>query len=595
MPRPPTNPPATGRGLADLVFMLAFGVGGWVLLAVAHGAGLGPHGPGIDLLPFSLFLAVVVAARLMAFELLPGTVVSADAAFFVAAAFCLGPLAAGTLVALALTVDSLLRLRRVGRSQRGAPRGRLRSVVYVAYFGGMTGALLFAAGWVFGAGAGDPTTSHVTLFGRVFGLGATLLVAHYAIQGARQVLAGRPLRVFLRRMALPGMLAEVSLLPLAVVVLLVYHPSELLGFALLAATYLLINLVFNRLGRARDVLRQRVSDLETLNATAGELSRSLQADELIESVARGTLGAIGEAEELQLTRFASEGGFAVHRYRRDQALVSARVDDPGLAVRWVLDEKQALAMPSVGEAAATVELPREGGGSWIGVPLTMYGSVEGVLSIDSSNRNAFGADQLRLLEAIAGQVAVALQNAHLYELAMVDGLTALFVRRYFDARIDEEIKRADRFGTAFSVVMMDIDNFKQLNDTHGHVVGDRVLRAIADVVRREMRGVDTAARYGGEEIAIILPRTEMIDAYNLAERIRVQIESLELAEAEGGAIRVTASSGIAAYPDCGAADAVELVRCADRALYRAKKTGKNRVELYWTDSDVSGVPSIRTV
>ena len=84
---------------------------------------------------------------------------------------------------------------------------------------------------------------------------------------------------------------------------------------------------------------------------------------------------------------------------------------------------------------------------------------------------------------------------------MVDGLTGLFMRRYFDARIDEEIERSKRYGTPFSVVMMDVDDFKKLNDDHGHLIGDRVLRAIANIVKAQLRGVDTAARYGGEEIA----------------------------------------------------------------------------------------------
>ena len=139
---------------------------------------------------------------------------------------------------------------------------------------------------------------------------------------------------------------------------------------------------------------------------------------------------------------------------------------------------------------------------------------------------------------------------------MVDGLTGLFMRRYFDARIDEEIERSKRYGTPFSVVMMDVDDFKKLNDTHGHLIGDRVLRAIANVVKAQMRGVDTAARYGGEEIAVILPRTEMVDAYNVGERIRAAIAELRITTDDDPpkALVVTASFGIASYPESKAAD-----------------------------------------
>jgi diguanylate cyclase (GGDEF)-like protein len=233
--------------------------------------------------------------------------------------------------------------------------------------------------------------------------------------------------------------------------------------------------------------------------------------------------------------------------------------------------------------------------SWLGVPLFMYGECSGVIAVQSSRVAAFKQEHQRLLESLALQIASALQNANLYELAMVDGLTGLFVRRYFDARIEEEIERSKRYGSPFSVVMMDVDDFKKLNDEYGHLVGDRVLRAIANVVKAQMRGVDTAARYGGEEIAVILPRTEMVGAYSLAERIREAIAELRITTDEDPpkALGVTASLGIAAFPESRAADGEDLVRRADRALYRAKKTGKNRVELFWSDD--SGPAQLTTL
>ena len=124
---------------------------------------------------------------------------------------------------------------------------------------------------------------------------------------------------------------------------------------------------------------------------------------------------------------------------------------------------------------------------------------------------------------------MALENARLYELATVDGLTGLYVRRYFDSRLKEELERSRRFDTSFSVVLLDIDDFKKLNDTHGHVVGDRVLREVAQAVRSSMRGVDIAARYGGEEFAFILPRTAIVDAHAAAERIRQDVADARVA------------------------------------------------------------------
>ena len=226
----------------------------------------------------------------------------------------------------------------------------------------------------------------------------------------------------------------------------------------------------------------------------------------------------------------------------------------------------------------------------------MYGACEGVIAVQSSHARAFRDDHQRLLESLALQISAALQNAHLYELAMVDGLTGLFVRRYFDARIEEEIERSKRYATAFSVVMMDVDDFKRFNDAHGHLIGDRVLRGIANVVKSQMRGVDTAARYGGEEIAVILPRTEIVNAFAVGERIRGAVSELRITT-DGdppAALRVTASFGVASYPESKATSGEDLVRRADRALYRAKQAGKNRVELFWSDdSGALVMPPVR--
>ena len=180
-----------------------------------------------------------------------------------------------------------------------------------------------------------------------------------------------------------------------------------------------------------------------------------------------------------------------------------------------------------------------------------------------------------------------LRTGRLYGFGMVAGLPRLFVRRALAARLDEEVARSRRFGSDFSVVMMDIDDFKKLNDTHGHQAGDAALIAVADTVKHEMRAVDTAARYGGEEFAMVLPRTSMLDAYNQADRIRRLIEQRRVSHGDQ-MFGVTASFGIAAYPESGEGDAADVLRRADTALYRAKQTGKNRVELYWSESGARG-------
>ena len=419
-----------------------------------------------------------------------------------------------------------------------------------------------------------------------------LLLTHYAVQGARQRLLGGQWRTYLRSQALPGILSEASLMPIGVVLVLLYDPDQPLGFILLSLTYLLINFVFARLSRTSAELKHRVHELEILDGTARRLSATLQLEELVETIARETCRAIPEAEAVALVhRRAQQGsGLVLDGFDRvaDKFFRRTVAEGDG-AAGWVMTN----ALPRRIDDLSTSDLAIGDGGtegirSWLGVPLFMYGGCEGVIAVQSTRVAAFGPAHQRLLESEALQIASALQNAQLYELAMVDGLTGLFVRRYFDARIEDEVERSKRYGSPFSVVMMDIDDFKRLNDTYGHVVGDRVLRTISSVVKAQVRGVDTAARYGGEEIALILPRTEMVAAYNLAERIRAAIAEQRVttdadADETSKSLGVTASFGIAAFPECKAQSGEDLVRRADRALYRAKRTGKNRVELYWTD------------
>jgi diguanylate cyclase (GGDEF)-like protein len=167
--------------------------------------------------------------------------------------------------------------------------------------------------------------------------------------------------------------------------------------------------------------------------------------------------------------------------------------------------------------------------------------------------------------------------------AITDGLTGLYNRPFFDASLRRELKRARRYGLAFSLVMLDLDDFKMVNDVHGHVVGDEALMRLSDVIRANVREIDVACRYGGEEFALILPETSRTGAYIVSERIRVDAKELFDKKPLGSGLRaqisMSVSGGIAIYPtDSNSAEG--LVRMADRALYRSKHEGKNRITLH---------------
>ncbi len=173
----------------------------------------------------------------------------------------------------------------------------------------------------------------------------------------------------------------------------------------------------------------------------------------------------------------------------------------------------------------------------------------------------------------------------LEEQSITDALTGLKNRRFFDERLHEEFRRAQRYGDTLSLIMIDLDHFKDVNDRHGHPAGDVVLREAAALIRASIRDPDICARYGGEEFAVILPKTHMTGALAVAERIWRELGNKEYVVAANGApaprrVRVSASLGIAFYPSKDISSGELLVRFADQALYNAKRGGRNSICLY---------------
>ena len=190
-------------------------------------------------------------------------------------------------------------------------------------------------------------------------------------------------------------------------------------------------------------------------------------------------------------------------------------------------------------------------------------------------------DDRIVLQTVASELVVAVENSRLYRLtkrlAITDELTDLYNYRYLQQRLDEEIGRADRYGKRLSLLMLDVDNFKSVNDAHGHRVGDGVLAEIGHVLKSTVREVDVVARYGGEEFSVILPETDASGAFIVAEKIREAISLTRFRDEDGERrIHVTVSLGLASYP-VHAHDKESLLRAADDAVYRAKEGGKNRV------------------
>jgi len=205
--------------------------------------------------------------------------------------------------------------------------------------------------------------------------------------------------------------------------------------------------------------------------------------------------------------------------------------------------------------------------------------LSGVVSVARAAGPFTTADR-ELFQYLASQASVSIENVDLHETvareSVTDELTGLSNRRRFDEAMELEVERSRRFGGQLGLVMVDIDDFKAVNDTHGHQLGDTVLREVARIVRESSREIDEPARYGGEELAVVLPGTDLAGAHRLAERMRQEIEGLAVEQPNGhGALHVTASFGVASLPETSE-DHQGLVAAADAALYEAKWAGKNR-------------------
>jgi len=218
--------------------------------------------------------------------------------------------------------------------------------------------------------------------------------------------------------------------------------------------------------------------------------------------------------------------------------------------------------------------------SIIAAPLISENRLVGLLIVHQCREyRVWKPREIQLVAAIADQLAIAVAHAHLFAQvryqAITDGLTGLYNHVYFKNRLGEELRLAQRKGTACSLLMIDLDNLKHINDTYGHPVGDAAIRQVAAILKTLLRSGDTPARYGGEEFGVILPETSLLEAALIADRLCAQIGNTHVP----GLGKITASIGAAAYPRQGK-DMRDLVEKADRALYAAKNSGRNKIRIY---------------
>ena len=235
--------------------------------------------------------------------------------------------------------------------------------------------------------------------------------------------------------------------------------------------------------------------------------------------------------------------------------------------------------------------PQAGLKSHLTLPLAIEGEIVGCISLNSEQSNAFDAQDLQFFSVIGYQMAATLKHfqrfSSIKNIALYDTLTGLYNRRYFEERLALEAQKSFYGATALSLVMIDIDHFKKVNDTFGHTEGDKVLREISGLLRTAVRKKDTVARYGGEEFILILPEAGIDESSMIAERVRRLVETTHF-EVSSARLNLTVSLGISNFPNHRARSKEELVKMADQALYEAKREGRNQVRIYSFSAPLRG-------
>jgi diguanylate cyclase (GGDEF)-like protein len=250
----------------------------------------------------------------------------------------------------------------------------------------------------------------------------------------------------------------------------------------------------------------------------------------------------------------------------------------------VIQSRQPLVIPDTHQEPRWVEFSETGWiRSYLAVPICLLDQVLGLLRLDGDAPGRFSAEDAARLQPLTNAAAIALENARLFgevqRLAITDGLTGTYNRRHFFELAKRELSRGRRYGHPVSAIMLDIDHFKQVNDTYGHTTGDQVLRVVAERCSENTRDIDILGRYGGEEFAIVLPATDLSGAFSTAERLRLCVADVPV-PTEQGDLTITISLGVASNAqaqDPGEEDVVSLLNRADAAMYAAKQAGRNRV------------------
>ncbi len=325
------------------------------------------------------------------------------------------------------------------------------------------------------------------------------------------------------------------------------------------------------------LIQQQAAELDALKRITFNLTTSLDLQAVLNGVVEEAMRLVKDADDAHIFLYQDQkisfGASLQADGKQNELYAEPRPE--GLTYQ-VARTGEMLVIEDMQKHPLYQTAPDTWSGSIIGIPLKIGGRVIGVMNMARTRTGEFTQSEIRLLALLADQAAIAIINARLHTAvshqARSDMLTGLPNRRALDERLDDEIKRSARSGRVFCVIMMDLDGFKQVNDTYGHDVGDDVLRQVARSLQENLRTSDFLARYGGDELTLVLSETDLNQAEVVVEKINRNLDNLVLQLPEGSTTALGISGGIAIYPK-HAQNAPGLLRAADEALYHAKRSG----------------------
>lgn len=336
-----------------------------------------------------------------------------------------------------------------------------------------------------------------------------------------------------------------------------------------------------------DDYKRRIFDLNTMLEIGKTLNASLSLKDVLDIIVLTCNGHFHSSDAIILL---ATNGMDQPYFEYKSSSENICIDSSDPFVKYINENQRVILLDELKENQKihrAYNIFTENGINLI-MPLRFKSRVNGILCLKKKEEefgSAYTDDEKEYVAILAGFASVAIENARLYEIATLDIKTKLFNHGYFQNQLVEEIERAERYKTDLSLMMLDLDNFKKVNDTYGHVTGDDVLIEVAQSIKNQVRTCDIPARFGGEEFAIILPETDTSSSLIVAERLRKSIENLSFNVLDAHSdsdehFSITISIGITSFVHSVNMTEDILIERADKALYHAKQNGRNLVVLF---------------